>query len=34
MEDEKVWEQENGWSLYTKEYKERILNNVAALMSL
>ena len=34
MEDETVWREENGWSLYTKEYKQRILDNVGILMGL
>ncbi|KAL4429302.1 hypothetical protein ABPG74_002288 [Tetrahymena malaccensis] len=34
MEDEQVWREENGWSLYTKEYKSRILDNVGILMGL
>lgn len=34
MEDESVWREENGWSLYTKEYKNRILDNVGTLMGL
>lgn len=25
MEDEQVWKEENGWKLYTKEYRARIL---------
>jgi hypothetical protein len=34
MENEQVWKEENGWSLYTKEYKKKILDNVAVQMGL
>lgn len=34
MEDESVWKEENGWKLYTKEYKARILTNVSIQMGL
>lgn len=33
-EDESVWREENGWSLFTHEYKQRILDNVGQLMAL
>lgn len=33
-EDESVWKEENGWKLYTKEYKARILKNVGIKMGL
>lgn len=34
MEDENIWKTENGWSLYTKEYKQRVLDSVGMQMSL
>lgn len=34
LEDESVWKEENGWSLFTKDYRVRILDNVSALMAL
>jgi hypothetical protein len=33
-ENESTWATTSGWSLYTKEYKQRILDNVGMLMSL
>ncbi|KRX05785.1 P-loop containing nucleoside triphosphate hydrolase [Pseudocohnilembus persalinus] len=33
-ENEKIWKEENGWKLYTKEYRQKILENVSFQMSL
>ena len=33
-EDASVWKEENGWQLYTKEYKQKVLDNVGVMMGL